>query len=167
MLQSIGLQRVRHDWATELNWIWLSRSFLKSGLSCDLLGSRECKGSGDVTVLNLDFVWSWFCSLLLLCLCHEILILTSLLADESHRAEPSHTSCSSQGPIIITEPIQDLPSHQLNFGLPHEPVESVTCELWTSEEFCSQPKVLWDDYFKLIIFIIIKLTILVLWWLVR
>ena len=22
MLQSMGLQRVRHDWATELNWIW-------------------------------------------------------------------------------------------------------------------------------------------------
>ena len=63
MLQSMGLQRVRHDWVTELNWIWLSRSFLKSGISCDLLGSRESKGSGDVTVFNLDFMWSLFCSL--------------------------------------------------------------------------------------------------------
>ena len=63
MLQSIGLQRVRHAWATELNWIWLSRSFLKSGLSCDLLGSGECKGSGDVATLSLDSMWSWFCSL--------------------------------------------------------------------------------------------------------
>ena len=115
MLQSIGLQRVRHDWATELNWIWLSRSFLKFGLSCDLLSSRECKGSGDVTVLNLDFMWSWFCSLLLLCLCHEILILTSLLADESHRAEPSHTSCSSQGPIIRAHPRSAKPPTELRF----------------------------------------------------
>ena len=35
-LQSMGSQRVRHDWATSLHLIWLSRHFPEPGLNPDL-----------------------------------------------------------------------------------------------------------------------------------
>ena len=38
MLQSIGLQRVRHDWATELNWTgWPTQNRAHEGLYCTWL----------------------------------------------------------------------------------------------------------------------------------
>ena len=51
VLQFMGSQRVRHDWATELNWNWFHMMFLW-GLS--LLFEKIFKDSPVTTILTLE-----------------------------------------------------------------------------------------------------------------
>ena len=55
MLQSMGFKRVRHDWATELNWTTLNRC----------ASTQEPSISPDLTVFSLysdcSIDWSWNC----------------------------------------------------------------------------------------------------------
>ena len=59
MLQSMGLQRVRHDWVTELNWAELD----KSGESSDLCLPPDLRGK-VFSLLPLSMVWD-FCRCIL------------------------------------------------------------------------------------------------------
>ena len=43
MLQSMGSQRVGHDWATELNWRWEDRSLVTPSKTSDI---SACRGQG-------------------------------------------------------------------------------------------------------------------------
>ena len=71
-LQSMGSQRVRHDWATELNWSELTTHFMLAGTCTKWpLSSNQFLFSGILfkekyVLTSHDLNWQFYCELLLM-----------------------------------------------------------------------------------------------------
>ena len=87
VLQSMGLQRVRHDWATELNWVYLKLPFLPCFCNSCLVITSFTKSAWThgltVTSHSSSFQRS-FCHLLEHTIC--CLLLVALICSLSARA---------------------------------------------------------------------------------
>ena len=83
VLQSMGLQRVRHDWVTELNWtVQITLKNFEVSLN---LGSDKThvlwiiyNSPNKVFFRNHDFLFSFFVSLYLQCICWRNWIICSI-----------------------------------------------------------------------------------------
>ena len=72
VLQSMGSQRVRHDWVTELNWRELTTQFMLAGTCTKWpLSSNQFLFSGILfkekyVLASHDLNWQFYCELLLI-----------------------------------------------------------------------------------------------------